>query len=199
MSADDCQITLSNIPIHNLRWEFEEYLALFRIPRFRSDVFDCRLRPVKLRNLTWSGLPNELLTFMLRTAILGVESYIPAAVEYELTSRSLLSDGARRALENPFALGGGTAQAFYDKLPAFVDASVTLSRYDGALFERVRLFYKCVRNPLFHGNEIAFAGENYDVVVAAFEMFTEVYDWIDSWYGAFGSGWRDGRAAAGNC
>jgi len=132
-------------------------------------------------------------------AILGVESYIPAAVKYELTGRSLLSDEARRAPENPFALGGGTAQAFFDKLPAFVDASITLSRYDGALFERFRLIYKCLRNLLFHGSEIAFAGDNYDAIVIAFEMFAEVYDWIDSWYGAFSPGWRDRRVAVGSC
>jgi hypothetical protein len=199
MSVDDCPITLSNIPIHNLRREFEEYLALFRTPSFRSEEFGCRLRSVQLRNLMWCGLPNELLTFMLRSAILGVESYIPAAVDYELTRRKLLSDEARRVLENPFTLVGGTAQAFYDKLPTFVDESVSLSRYDGPLFERVRLFYRRVRNPLFDGNEIAFSGENYDAVVTAFEMFAEVYDWIDSWYGAFSSGWRDRRTTIGNC
>lgn len=38
-------------------------------------------------------------------------------------------------------------------------------------------------------------GESYDTVAAGFEMPAAVYDWIDSWYGAVDSGWRDRRAA----
>jgi hypothetical protein len=132
---------------------------------------------------------------MLRTAILGLESYIVAAVEYQLAARQLLGDAERRALENPFSLDRSAARAFYDKLPALVNKAIPLSRHDQALFERLRSFYKRVRNPLFHGNEVALTGESYDAVAAAFEMLAAVYDWIDSWYGAFGSGWRDRRAA----
>lgn len=187
-------IEVSNIPLQNLRREFEEHLALFRTPEFRKAVFECHLRPVKLHNLQWHGLPNDLLTFMLQRAVLGLESYLPAAVEYELFKRAPLTDKDKCTLQNPFTLSRQTVIAFYEELPALAEKSFALSKYDDTLFAWVQQFYKRVRNPLFHGGQVAFSGTNYDAVVRAFEMLALVYDWLDSWKGMFGSGWQDLRA-----
>ena len=187
-------IRLSNIPIHNLRQEFEEFLALFGRPEFRDSVFNSRVRAVALPRFSWNGLPHDLLTLMLQRAVLGMESYVPAAVEYELTRCGPISLEAQSALRNPYSLARSTAKAFYDKLPALIDATKALSRYDSALYGRVRDFYRTVRNPIFHGFWVDFSLESYDAVASAFSMLAQVYDWIDSWYGAFGAGWQRRRS-----
>lgn len=187
-------IRLANIPIHNLRQEFEEFLAFFGRPEFRDNVFNSRVRPVALPRFSWNGLPHDLLTLMLQRAVLGTESYLPAAVEYELATCGPISLEARSAIRNPYSLARSTAKAFYDRLPALIDSSKALSRYDQALYNRVREFYRDVRNPIFHGFWVDFSAESYDAVAAAFSMLAQVYDWIDSWYGAFEAGWQERRS-----
>lgn len=183
-------IETSNIPIVNLRREFEDYLRLFKTEGFKGRVFNCPNEPVEIPNLTWHGLPNDLLTLMLQRSILGIESYLCAAVEYELSRRGALTEGVKEQLSNPFSLNRKAVVALYEKMPELVDPSFKLSRHCKELYAAVEHFYKTARNPIFHGNQIALAGENFDRVASAFNLLASVYDWIDSWYGAFPSGWK---------
>ncbi len=187
------EIKMNNIPVMNLRSEFEDYLCLFKNEEFRKSVFNCRLEPVKLPNLSWHGLPHDLLTLMLQRSIVGLECYLCAAVHYELSRRGALSGELAEKLDNPFSLSRKTVVALYEKLPGLVDNSFKLSSHNQSLYASVDAFYKSVRNPIFHGNQVAFSGENYDRVVSAFDLIASVYDWIDSWYTAFPFGWRHRR------
>lgn len=183
-------IETSNIPIVNLRKEFEDYLHLFKTDDFKGRVFNCCNEPVKLPNLTWHGQPDDLLTLMLQRAVLGVESYLCAAVEYELSGRDALSDELKDKLSNPFSLNNKAVIALYEKMPELVNPSLKLSSYSKQLYDEVVLLYKTARNPIFHGKQVVLSWENYDRVTSAFNLLSFVYDWIDSWYGAFPSGWK---------
>jgi hypothetical protein len=186
-------IVVSNVPVMNLRMEFEEYLRLFRDPDFKQAVFNCRLSPVRIPNLSWHGLPNDLLTLMLQRTVVGLECYVSAAVEYELSKCGRLTSDLETRLKNPFSFDRSGVVALYEKLPELLDASLKLSAQNGRLFGELRSFYKSVRNPIFHGGQLAFSGDNYDQAASAFELIACVYDWIDSWYTAFPTGWQHMR------
>jgi hypothetical protein len=190
------KIEMSNIPIYNLRHEFEEHLQCFRAPSFKELVFNCGAHPIRLKHFDWHGLPNDLLTMMLFRSISGLESYLGAAVDYELHRRGKMSEEARQALENPFLLHRIAVFALFDRLPSLVDPAIVLSVADRELFETARTFYSEVRNPIFHGNQVSFSGDNFDSVAAGFELLAALYDWIDTWYSAFLGGWQELRLRA---
>ena len=175
--------TLSNIPIINLRKEFEAHSRLLGTEQFRTQLYNFST-PVELPQLKWTGLPDDLLTMMLQRAILGVESYLGAAVEYELTKRQRFTDENKEKMNNPFSLGGkGTAENFYDKLPGLVDDSFLLSKSQPQLYQEVKEFYKKIRNPLFHGYQLSQA--TLSQMTNAFGLIHSIYKWIDHWYSAF--------------
>lgn len=179
------ELNTSNIPIMNLRAEFEEYLKLFRSEGFRESLFDFSKYPVEIPSISWNGMPHDLLTLMLQRSILGLEAYVSAAVSYELGPEQHLSEQARAGLENPFSLNRKLVVAIYEKLPEFVSEECKLSAYNQSLFEALRKFYENVRNPIFHGNQVEFSAEAYEQVVSCFELLADVYGWIDTWYRAF--------------
>ena len=187
-------VAVSNVPLINVRTEFEQYLRLFTNTGFKQAVFGCRLRPVRIPSLTWNGLPNQLLTLMVQRTIVGLECYVAAAVEYELSRRGPLTPEVVSSLNNPLSLDRRAVVALYDKLPELLDASLKLSVRNAALFGGMKAFYKAVRNPIFQGGEIGVSGDDYDHVASAFELIADVYDWIDVWYTAFPAGWQHLRA-----
>src|SRR5882757_20995 len=182
------EIETSNIPIINLRKEFEEYLRLFKTDDFKERVVNCHIRPVDIPSMTWHGLPHYLLTLMLQRSILGLESYLSAAVAYELAKREALSPIIQEKLENPFSLSRKTVVAFYERMPELIDGAFKLSVHSQGLYDAVADFYRTTRNPIFHGSLVALSGENFDRVASAFDLLAAVYDWIDRWYSAFPSG-----------
>ena len=188
-------VAVSNVPLINVRTEFEQYLRLFSNAGFKHAVFGCRLRPVRIPSLTWNGLPNQLLTLMVQRTIVGLECYVAAAVEYELSKRGPLTPEVISSLNSPLSLDRRAAVALYDKLPGLLDASLKLSVRNAALFGGMKAFYRAVRNPIFQGGEIGVSGEDYDHVASAFALMADVYDWIDSWYTAFPAGWQHMRAS----
>ena len=176
-------LMLSNIPIINLRREFEAHYRLLGTEQFRAQLYDFTT-PVELPQFKWTGLPDDLLTMMLQRAILGVESYLGAAVEYELTMRQRFTDENKKKMNNPFRLGGeSTVENFYDKLPGLIDGSFLLSNSDPRLYQEVKEFYKSIRNPLFHGHQLAHATPSQ--IASAFDLIRSIYKWIDRWYSAF--------------
>ncbi len=183
-------LRFSNIPIMNLRKEFDNYFALLSTEEFKNTLYECSTNPVKLPNLTWSGMPDDLITLMLQKSILGIESYLGAAVEYELTERNKLSDEIREKLKNPFSLKEKgerkrTADILYDKMPGLVEKSFKLSSSDSQLFENVKIFYRKIRNPVFHGEQMRTSKGEHQNLVKVFSLIRSIYHWIDSWYSAF--------------
>lgn len=178
-------LTVQNLAIINTRQEFAEYLAALSDEEFVRRLGNMRF-PHHLPLLTWRGLPMGLLTLMLQRSILGVESCISAAVEYRLTAMGLFTPAMATALNEPFKLRGkgGAAESFYNKLPGQIDPALQLQSMEPELWALVKRFYKEVRNPLFHGYQLA--SINAAGVLEAMQMLARIYGWMDGWWGAFG-------------
>jgi hypothetical protein len=169
--------------------EFEEYLKYFRQEASKQAVFNSSIEPVRFKNLTWNGLPHGLLTLALQQAVIGLECYVCTAVHFELSKRGRLTKETEEKIDNPFSLNKKAVVALYERLPGLVDPSLKLSAHNQQLFNSVETFYKTVRNPIFHGHQVAVSEESYAKVVSDFELIAAVFDWVDSWYTAFPFGW----------
>ncbi len=128
-------------------------------------------------------MPETFLTLLLQRAIVGLESYVTAAIYLEAGSRGLLDEDLLSKLRNPFLFGGrGTADNYYNRMPAIIDEQYSLRVVDNTLWEQVRVFYSDIRNPLFHGYQIASITSFPVSVLRAYEFIGRLYKWIDSWH-----------------
>lgn len=50
------KVTVSNVPVINLRSEFEDYLSLFRSDKFKNAIFKSNSQPVGIPNMQWNGM-----------------------------------------------------------------------------------------------------------------------------------------------
>lgn len=175
-------LIFDNIPIINLRSEFAYYLHLLQNTEFQGNFTRYR-NAIHTRYFTWHGSPEAFFTFILQRAILGLESYITGAVYLEAGIRGLLNEDLLSRLRNPFQFGGrGTADNFYNRMPAIIVPEYSLNTSQPELWERTREFYRSVRNPLFHGFQLETIMTFPFPVLRAFEFIHELYTWIDSWH-----------------
>jgi hypothetical protein len=177
-------LQFSNLPIVNARTEFDHHLKLLRNSEFRESLHAI-LNPVVLPEITWRGLPYGALTFMLQRAILSLEACVGAAVDGELRKRKVPTAEEEEWLRDPNKIPGqrGMAQMFYNNLPGLVDPAFQLQVVDPALWRNVYRFYREVRNPLFHGDQLSIGPS--EPVLEIFEMLNTVYSWMDLWWTRF--------------
>ena len=176
----DFGIKLNNIPIINLRNEFNTYYNQFTDEVFRSQFSNCR-KPIDTPYLTWHGIPETLLTIILQRSVLGIESYVVGAVYNVLGSLGQLNQNNIKYLRNPFSLkGSGTADNFYNRLPSLASEKHRLKLYRSDLWNRTKKFYSEVRNPIFHGYELK--TETIDCFPDIYRFLDNIYEWIDSWF-----------------
>ena len=176
-------LTLSGMPLINIRFDFNSLLALFRNERFREQFkgYQGKQIPVKTHYFTWHGRPNTLLTYLLRDAVVGLESAVSGAVFVEALDRGIMTDDLLEATKNPFSLRRrGTAASVYVGLPELIDPQFTLQSLNADLWERIQKFYKEVRNPIFHAYEIA--SDDPEPVWKSLELLWEVFQWLNSWH-----------------
>lgn len=177
---NDFGINFSNIPIVNLRIEFNNaYAFVF------GEQAERALRPpiqaVEAPMLTWFGMPEDLFTLMLQRAILGIEAYLPAALKDVSAKLGHVSSERWAQIDDPFGLGGRSAvNNIYHRMPSLVRPELSLKHTAPALYERTLLFYKHVRNPLFHGEQLSDA--KIDGIRNAFDHVARLYEWIDGWH-----------------
>lgn len=169
-----------NIPIINLREEFKNFYRLLSTEEFREK---CQLpsKPIHTPYFVWLGRPAEFLTLLLQRALMGIEAYLPHAVLYQLAVTQPLTQDKTNRVQNPFLLGGrGTADNYYNRLPAMANQKYSLCNHNPQLWEKTRKFYIEVRNPLFHGQQL----HNTDAILVfnAFDHIADLYEWIDSWH-----------------
>jgi len=170
-----------NIPLINLRSEFNLYSSLFSKKEFRDQFKSTSYKVISLPNMDWGGSHNTLLTMLLQRAILGVESYIPGAIMIEAGRRGCLEKRDFEFLRNPYRLGGrGTVENYYHRLPSELCKDFSLKVFNETLWRKNTEFYREVRNPLFHGKEIE--GKCVDGVYQSYIHIQDLYNWIDSWH-----------------
>ena len=179
---------LSNIPLWNLLEEFFTLRATLLSNTFKARLADVDNRPVRLPVFTWNGPPgtrsgqpilldwhgstNDLLTLILQRSILGVECYVASAAWSEAWRWNIVDPVKKAALLNPAGLGKGTANCYYNLLPSQLSQTLSLRVCDPSLWSRVTHFYEKVRNPLFHGNQLA--TDNPDEVSPLLEVAPQI-------------------------
>ncbi len=179
--SETFSVNLDNVPLINLRNEFNTYLSLLNEKEFRSQLEGTVIKPIKTPYLIWGGMRNDFYTFTLQRAILGVESYLPAAVFIEMGMHGSLNRDNAKFINNPWLLGGrSVVDNFYHKLPSMLGGEFSLKLYSNSLWEGNCKFYKEIRNPIFHGHQ--FSKVDLDSFTNLYEHIACLYDWIDSWH-----------------
>lgn len=176
-SSDTFGVTLTNVPIVNLRSEFRTHLKLARELR----LLPPRRKPVQTPYLVWLGMPASGITLILVRSLLSLEAYMSFAAEFGGAVRGLLTPEFKRACRNPFVLGRrGTADNYYNRLPGLIAADLPMPSSAPKTWLRTKRFYAEIRNPLFHGHELQnLTAEN---VRTVFDQIADVYRWIDGWF-----------------
>jgi hypothetical protein len=181
-------IRVSPVPILNARMEFGRYFSILCSGEFREQVLRWKFgTPLNAGHIIWGGLPSGLLTWFLQRAIISVEAYIPSAAFMAAIHYGRLTDQVRKSASDPFSLEcHSTANTFYNCVPALVEPDFRMIRAKGSLWKEVRRFYDEVRNPIFHGSGLGTDGhkhgETLDSVIRAFELFVQIYNWVDWWF-----------------
>lgn len=176
-------LTLSSVPLINLRLDFNGLLALFRSEHFREQFKGHRGEPIPIRtqDFTWHGRTNVLLTHLLRDAIVSLESAVSGAVFVEALRRGVMTDEILQATKDPLSIKKrGTANCVFNALPGMLNESYSLERRDPELWEEVRTFYREVRNPLFHAYEVG--SNDPEPVWKCLELIWRVFGWLNSWH-----------------
>jgi hypothetical protein len=173
-------LELSNIPLINLRMNFHNLFLTICSNKFYDQVKDSS-KPIELPLFIWGGMPDALFTLLLQQILTGAESYISGTIFTECGERGILNDEIMKKINNPFLLGGrSTANNFYNKLPSLADPKFELKNQNIGLWNQVVQFYKEIRNPIFHGNEVR--GENIEGIYNSFVLVADIYEWVDSWH-----------------
>lgn len=177
--SDTFNTTLDNIPVLNLRNEFARYYHSIKNKSLISQLNKFE-KPIHTPYMIWKGMDDDLVSIICQRVILGIESYLSSAVYFELLLKGQLKEKIN-IIRNPFELKGrGTVDNFYHKLPALIDERNSLKSCDKELYEKVKIFYKEIRNPLFHGYNIS--GNLVSGIQSIFDFLAKIYAWIDGWH-----------------
>jgi hypothetical protein len=178
--ADSFGLKFGNIPLINLRMEFNQTYEFLH----SSEAEQClkgAIRPIHTKLFIWGGMPNDFMTLILQRAILGVEAYLPAALVQSAASLGNLSKELSEKLNKPFSFGSRSAvENIYHRMPAAVHCELSLRHLDQPLYAATLAFYRDVRNPLFHGQQLR--DSEIDKIRNAFLHIAHLYRWIDYWF-----------------
>ena len=171
----------TRLPLLNQRFEYDHYRKILRDPTFRAQFTDPNARDFECGKFVWQGI-QEGATVLLQRISLSFEARIPVAVSLELTCRGKITQKIIEGLEDPFSLkvkgSAGTAERYYNLVPALIEPKLALKIADPALWELVRTFYRDIRNPIFHGHYLT--NLNAEKLDEIFATFDEVTTWLDS-------------------
>ncbi len=174
-------VRVGRIPIINIRDEFDYHLQLLSLKPFRGRFAPgSRIRPIPTRFLVWLGMPDDFLSLICQRAILGVEAYLPAAVQIAANDAGRFDSTVADAIANPFTLRGrSTVENYYHRLPSLVDRSYSLQAADPLLWTVTKEFYQDVRNGLSHGGRLS--DPRAECALAVHQLVGRLYEWVDSW------------------
>jgi hypothetical protein len=139
------------------------------------------IRQIDVGFLLWGGMSEDLMTLLLQRAILGIEAYLPGALMETTAILGKISRELVAKLQNPFSFGSKSAVAnIYHRMPSAVHPELSLRHLDQKLYERNVVFYREIRNPIFHGKLL----DNPEILNmrGAFLHIAHLYEWIDHWY-----------------
>ena len=172
-------VAFENVPLINLRWEFRDYF--FRVhDRWFLHEPDFKPKPITTSYFVWVGMPDAGASMLVSRAVVGLESYICAAANFESAYRGSRSAQLQAACRNPFTLGKHAADNLFNRLPDLVATGLQMKTSSPAQWVNVSAFYKEVRNPLSHGRQ--FDSISQPKLSELFACIAEIYQWIDTWF-----------------
>jgi hypothetical protein len=175
------KIEIMNIPIHSLRGQFHKNYHLFVSKEFREEIKNWKPNTsIRTPYFIWHYWLDDFYTYVIQISILGVESYIRGAVHFELGKRKRIKENYSYIVD-PYSIPGegGTVAKYYKLLPSLIGEEFSLER-NQSLWTETKMFYKKIRNPLFHGNK--FGHISYDTFIDLLNYIVDLYEWIDSWH-----------------
>lgn len=179
MSSRRFRLNINNMPMINLRTEFESFFKLVSDPGFRGFIKQ-HPREIDINLFVWRGQVGDLLTILLQRSIFGLESYIPGCLK--VTHIRLLGPPSKRfstLVDNPYAAKSDTMRAYYDEAPGMIAEAMRLKNYSRELCSANAEFYRNIRNPLSHGGGIF--GADIDGVLSVMQHIDRLFRWADSW------------------
>ena len=175
-------IKLTNVPHGNLREQFFNHYHMVKEGQYKKQLSAWHEKKViETPYLIWCYWPEAFATHLVQQTITGVESYLSGAV-YDVLGFSGRLNENLEFLRDPFSIPGerGTAAKLYKLLPALYSNEITLPKRNQKLWEDVRLFYREIRNPIFHGMQFEDGSDVY--LLHSFELIADIYEWIDGWH-----------------
>ena len=175
-------LAFSNIPLENLLEEFLVFGRVLTEDSFRQALRSAGVKSVPTPLFDWHGQAADLLTLIVQRAILGLESYVIGAVWLEAGKRGALTSELNRKIRNPFSIkrGAGAAESYHHHLPSLLSPELSLQRHHAAFWEEVKAFYRQVRNPLFHGQELQTTDP--EDILPCMSVIHFTYRWIATWH-----------------
>jgi hypothetical protein len=176
-------LKLGNIPVYNLLNEFFRWDKEIRTEEFKQQFAIGRRQPIRTQLLIWGGMPSDLMTLILQRVILGLESYVMAAVWIELGRLGRLTPELSTLVRNPFSISPrqrGTAACYYNALPGIIAPEHALERADNPVWLDMKSFYTNVRNKLLHGYQLG--SHDPAVLYEPFDMIRNTYAWVNTWH-----------------
>jgi hypothetical protein len=170
-------LTIRNMPTINLRDQYAHDREAVFAGGFGDRLHAWRFGRADGPATVTYPEPNAYFTMLLRATIVGVECTIQSSAIEELLFSNRLTEPLRQAIRNPPRRA--MADAYYNKMPEYVNAGARLKTYNPGLWKEVIQFYREVRNPISHGYELGdVKAESLRMV---FHMFYQINSWIDSW------------------
>ncbi|NOX77215.1 MAG: hypothetical protein GXP17_11525 [Gammaproteobacteria bacterium] len=173
------------VNVHNHRSQFFNHYHMVKSDDFARQIESWQPdKPViETPYLSWYYWPSEFFTFLTQLSIIGLESYVIGAVYEELGIRGVLNEHIKylkKPRTIPGARGLGTAGINFNLMPALISDELSLKNVNVNLWEEIELFYKEIRNQIFHGMQLD--TQNLNEIIPIFELLADVYEWIDSWH-----------------
>lgn len=169
--------TVQNIPTMNLRAQYAHDRGMVFADGLPESLHAWRFgqHEVTVRH----ACPDSYFTILLRSTIVGIECTLESSALEELLFSNRLTEELRRTICNPRSLARRLADAYYNRIPQFVNANAPLKSYNGKLWNTVQQFYSEIRNPIFHGYQLS--DVKAESLRSAFRMFDDIFKWVDSW------------------
>lgn len=169
--------TIQNIPTINLRQQYLLDRSIVLDADLDNKIHGWRFRTLAQPITVTFGDPDVYFSNLVRTTILGMECIVRSMVWEEILFANRMTHAALRSLKEESARS--MAELYYNRLPAHVRESAALKNHDSKLWSVVKEFYRDIRNPLSHGDQLVNVRQ--ESLRLAFEMFDSIYAWIDSW------------------